>query len=183
MKLWIPLATCCVLVVVGLSLRACPGIEDEESRKRTGGGETAGEVASSADGEGFNGGKPSKTSRREESPARALIRNKLKSIIIPKVDFEDTTVEEAIDFMRLRARELDSDPAPAMKGVSMVIREPREVESKGTLLEPLLEEAGARRIKALRMENVSAWELLHTIARETGLEIEITDTAIVIGPR
>ena len=54
------------------------------------------------------------------------ITEKLKRIIIPRIDFEDTTVEEAIDFLRLRAAELDTTELdPARKGVNFVIRRPR----------------------------------------------------------
>jgi general secretion pathway protein D len=52
----------------------------------------------------------------KESVGVAYITEKLKNIVIPRIDFEDTTVEEAIDFLRLRAaeegREL-RDPSPA----------------------------------------------------------------------
>jgi general secretion pathway protein D len=44
----------------------------------------------------------------------AYITEKLRRIVIPRIDFEDTSVEEAIDFLRLRAAELDTtelDPA------------------------------------------------------------------------
>ena len=50
----------------------------------------------------------------------------LESIVIPKIRFEDATVEEAIDFLRIRAIELD--PAhndQEKKGVSFIIRRPR----------------------------------------------------------
>ena len=41
------------------------------------------------------------------SPVGVNIEFKLKNMIIPVVDFDDTTVEEAIDFLRQRAMELD----------------------------------------------------------------------------
>ena len=56
----------------------------------------------------------------------AYITEKLRRIIIPRIDFEDTTVEEAIDFLRLRSAELDTlELDPARKGVNFVIRRPR----------------------------------------------------------
>jgi hypothetical protein len=47
---------------------------------------------------------------------------KLKQIIIPVIDFEDTTLDEAVDFLRLRAIELDPEADPAFRGVSIMIR-------------------------------------------------------------
>jgi hypothetical protein len=41
--------------------------------------------------------------------------DEIRKIIIPRASFENTTLEEAIDFMRLRALELD----PAKKGVNI----------------------------------------------------------------
>jgi len=46
--------------------------------------------------------------------------------VIPRIDFEDTTVEEAIDFLRMRSSELDTlELDPARKGVNFVVRRPR----------------------------------------------------------
>ena len=49
-----------------------------------------------------------------------------QSIVIPVVDFEDTSVEEAIDFLRQRSIELDTlELDPTRKGINFVIRKPR----------------------------------------------------------
>jgi hypothetical protein len=37
---------------------------------------------------------------------------------------------------------------------------------------------GARRIQRLQMKNVSLWDALQRVARETGTKMEITDRAI-----
>jgi type II secretory pathway component GspD/PulD (secretin) len=51
----------------------------------------------------------------------ALITNKLNSIIIPRVEFRDASVREAIDF--LREQSVENDPAPQGKrGVDIVLR-------------------------------------------------------------
>ncbi len=41
------------------------------------------------------------------------------------MEFESTSIEEAMDFLRLRARELDSAADDSRKGVSFIIRRPR----------------------------------------------------------
>jgi hypothetical protein len=50
------------------------------------------------------------------------IVRKLNGIIIPKVDFRDVTVAEAIEFLRQRAKALD----PEGTGVNIVLKLPAE---------------------------------------------------------
>ncbi|NIP93848.1 MAG: hypothetical protein GWO24_10495, partial [Akkermansiaceae bacterium] len=67
---------------------------------------------------------------------------KLKNIVIPVVDFDDTTVEEAIDFLRQRSRELDKwEIDLEKKGINFVIRKPR-LEGAAGVDEELDAEAG-----------------------------------------
>lgn len=57
------------------------------------------------------------------SSGAAMINEKLRRIVIPQVNFEDITVEEAIDFLRQRSQELDvTETDPSRKGVDFVIR-------------------------------------------------------------
>jgi len=56
------------------------------------------------------------------SNSTAYITNKLNSIIIPKVEFKDATVREAIDFLKTKARELDKETDPAKRGVNIVLQ-------------------------------------------------------------
>ncbi|XHR28257.1 MAG: Amuc_1098 family type IV pilus outer membrane protein [Chthoniobacteraceae bacterium] len=50
------------------------------------------------------------------------IQNKLNTIIIPKVEFKDATVREAIEFLKIKSRELDRDPDPSRRGVNIVLQ-------------------------------------------------------------
>ena len=53
----------------------------------------------------------------------AQIQNKLNSIIIPKVEFKDATVREAIDFLKTKSRDLDvREQDPARRGVNIVLQ-------------------------------------------------------------
>ena len=53
----------------------------------------------------------------------ASITAKLQQITIPLIDFQDTSVEEAIDFLRLRSKELDTTTLnDADKGINFVVR-------------------------------------------------------------
>jgi hypothetical protein len=183
MKLWRSLAICPALAMFGLALTGCPGADPRKSsespaRRSTGSKVLAGEAQE-------NGGKakPSKVPRNPQSGAKPLIREKLKSIIIPKVAFEDTPIEEAIDFVRLRTRELDPDPDPTRRGVSFVIRKPLPTTSDDTFLGHSDADVSSLRIKELNATNISVSELLHRIAREFGMEVEITDVAVAISLR
>jgi general secretion pathway protein D len=56
-----------------------------------------------------------------DTSGTARITNKLNTIIIPRVEFRDATVREAIDFLREQAAE--NDPSPeGKKGVDIVLR-------------------------------------------------------------
>jgi hypothetical protein len=83
--------------------------------------------------------------------------------------FEDTTIEEAIDFLRLRARELDAaEPDPTKKGLNFVIRRPRGDESP--------------RIDELNLRNVPLGAALKYICDATQLQYAVDETAVVLSP-
>ncbi|MCH7227588.1 hypothetical protein [Haloferula sp. A504] len=55
------------------------------------------------------------------NPGDAILA-KLDRIIIPVIDFEDTTLWEAMDYLSIRAIELDRDTDPEYRGVSIVTK-------------------------------------------------------------
>jgi hypothetical protein len=114
----------------------------------------------------------------------AYLVNKLKSTIIPIIDFEDTTVEEAIDFLRLRATELDTaELDPSRKGINFVIRRPRGSADEG--LDAGLggaHDPGKLRIKELRLRNVPIAEALRYITEATKLRYKIDEYAVTLVP-
>ena len=125
------------------------------------------------------------------------ITEKLRSIIIPRIDFEDTTVEEAIDFLRLRAAELDTrELDPARKGVNFVIRRPR-ASTPGTAAPdaglnagsaddalPLGgSDPGSLRVRELRLRNVPLGVALKYIGDQTKLRYKVDDFAVTLVPQ
>jgi general secretion pathway protein D len=122
------------------------------------------------------------------------INAKLRNIIIPKIDFEDRTVEEAIDYLRLRAAELDvSELDPSKKGVNLVIRRPKSslggglAPAEGELPagEDLLGgggDLGAARIDELRLRNVPLGVALKYICDKTKLRFKVDDFAVTLIP-
>ncbi|HEY1120835.1 MAG TPA: hypothetical protein VGE67_04510, partial [Haloferula sp.] len=62
----------------------------------------------------------------EPTSGASALFNKLSTIVIPVIDFDNTSVEEAVDFLRSRAAEYDTTELdPSKKGVNFVIRKPR----------------------------------------------------------
>jgi general secretion pathway protein D len=118
------------------------------------------------------------------------ILNKLKSIIIPVIDFEDTSVEEAIDFLRLRSIELDTGELdPNRKGINFVIRKPRTGGSGDAGLDAdaggglgAAQDPGALRIKELRLRNVPLAEALKYICEQTKLRFKVDEFAVTLVP-
>lgn len=118
------------------------------------------------------------------------ILNKLKSIVIPVIDFEDTSVEEAVDFLRLRSIELDTQELdPNRKGINFVIRKPRSGGSGDAGLDAdaagglgAAQDPGALRIKELRLRNVPLAEALKYICEQTKLRYKVDEFAVTLVP-
>lgn len=118
---------------------------------------------------------PTKLPREPEDPVVKLVRDKLKSITIPVVRFEETSLEEALDFLRLRTFELDPDPELTHRGLAMMIGNRPEARSGRRL--PHLTGYGHR--MSITADNISAWDLLHRIADESQMVVRITELGFV----
>jgi hypothetical protein len=112
----------------------------------------------------------SKQPREQETEAARRVREKLDSIIIPNIDFDDTSFEEAIDFLRIRAAELDPHPDSLPHDA---IKLP-ESTSNGDI--------GARRILTFSEKNISMWKVLKRIASDCRMKIKSTDEGIELIP-
>ena len=130
------------------------------------------------------------TGGKRPSDGVAAITDKLRTIIIPRIDFEDRTVEEAIDYLRLRAAELDpTELDPAKKGVNLVIRRPAtssigggETEGGGDALLGAAGDLGSQRIDELRLRNVPLAVALKYICDKTKLRYKVDDFAVTLVP-
>ncbi|BDS05926.1 hypothetical protein NT6N_09660 [Oceaniferula spumae] len=118
------------------------------------------------------------------------IQQKLNNIIIPLVDFDNTTVEEALDFLRLRAREIDTEPDESKKGLNFIIRKPRTDGAAPAGGEAdLAADAGAAvgnpgtlRIKELKLRNVPLGTVLQYICDATRLRYKLDEHSVVLLP-
>jgi general secretion pathway protein D len=55
-------------------------------------------------------------------PTTERIRRKLERIIIPKLEFREATIREAIDFLKKKSAELDADSPAGERGVNIVLK-------------------------------------------------------------
>ncbi len=134
---------------------------------------------------------PREFDRTDRDGGSVYITEKLRRIIIPSINFEDTTVEEAVDFLRQRSRELDNlEVDPDRRGVNFVIRRPRssDVGDAGADLGdadglPLgTTNLGALRIRELRLRNVPLAVALQYICDQAGLRYRVDDFAVTLVP-
>jgi hypothetical protein len=110
------------------------------------------------------------------------IARKLREIIIPIMDFENTTLEEAVDFLRLRCMELDANEADAAKkGLNFVLAPLQDVAPVDPLAAGTPDAGiGGLRIRVLQLRNVPVGEALKYICQATGTRFEVDDHAVNI---
>ncbi|MEP4078509.1 Amuc_1098 family type IV pilus outer membrane protein [Haloferula sp.] len=121
----------------------------------------------------------------QTSVGATMILQKLKTIIIPIIDFEDTSVEEAIDYLRVRSIELDTITMDQeQKGINFVIRKPRAGGGgdDGLGADAGSTDVGTARINELRLRNVPLAEALNYICEATRLRWSVDDFAVTIKP-
>lgn len=121
----------------------------------------------------------------------AYINEKLRRIVIPNISFEDITVEEAVDFLRMRAAELDvAETDPTRKGVNFLIRKPNSAPGGDAALEPTPDggglagatSPGSLKIKSLRLTNIPLGQALKYICDATRLRFKVDDFAVTLVP-
>jgi hypothetical protein len=70
--------------------------------------------------------KAAERSAPSESAERRRVREMLESVVIPEIDFGQTSAEEATDYVAFRIKEI----APA-KAVTIVVRRPMPFDEEG----------------------------------------------------
>ncbi|MBN8460011.1 MAG: hypothetical protein J0M04_19460 [Verrucomicrobia bacterium] len=111
-------------------------------------------------------------SREEEgmmaSAGISYINEKLHRIVIPNVNFKDITLDEAIEFLRIRAKECDStEPDPTRKGINILMR---NIESPTPV------------IKSLQLSNIPIGQVLKYICDATKTRYKTDDFAVSVIP-
>ncbi len=127
---------------------------------------------------------------------------KLNRIIIPRLDFRETTIREAVDYLRQTSKKLDTlEPDASKKGVNIFLKLPSAAASAGVggadILPPppgaapLPGEAPAAPAApattedtqiTLALNNIPLYEALRYVAAQAGLKIKIDPVAVSIVP-
>lgn len=115
---------------------------------------------------------------KEIDPVEAMVRDKLHSIILPRLDFEDVSVEDALTYVTMRIAELDQAEPIEMRGMGMVIRR----ATMKTANDSLGEGSNGKRIPELRVQNVSVAAALRYICLLTDMRCEL-DFKLTFSPR
>jgi general secretion pathway protein D len=88
------------------------------------------------------------------------ITQKLRTIIFPQVDFAGATLDEVVELLRVRSRDLD----PQGKGISFVISAPPEARNK-----PI----------SLNLANVPMEEVLRYVSEMCGVTYKVDEHAVI----
>lgn len=91
-----------------------------------------------------------------------LIRQKLESLIIPDLQFTDVTLEEGIEFLRVKSRDLDTSKE-GPKGINFILR---GAPSKAKI--------------SLNLKDVPMIEALRYIAELGGAKVRIEPHAVIV---
>ncbi|HEX8372460.1 MAG TPA: Amuc_1098 family type IV pilus outer membrane protein [Chthoniobacterales bacterium] len=74
------------------------------------------------------------TNPTDDLRGTAAITQKLNKIVIPRIEFRDATIREAIDYLKAKSRDIDDDPNPERRGVNIVLK--LDSSSRGTSAAP-----------------------------------------------
>lgn len=113
------------------------------------------------------------------------LEHKLKNIIIDKIDFDDVSVDEALEFLREKVANQDVfELDPKKKGVNFVVRKPYDETVRD---EELAQDAGltdyeSPRVKQLKLSNVPLATVLQYITEQSRLRYKIDDHAVTLLP-
>ena len=118
------------------------------------------------------------------------ITRKLQDIIIPRVDFADTPLDEAMEYLTQKSIELDPDPDPDRKGINFVIEKGSvsgggaagvdENLNGGSLL--LGDDPSNKKIDVLQLRNVPLATVLEYVTSKTGLRYRVDAYAVTLLP-
>jgi hypothetical protein len=115
----------------------------------------------------------------ETLDARAKqITQKLESIIIPDINFEKIGIDEAIDFLRGRASELDDTADEKLKGLNFFVVRPAINNTSGVELN----QDGQAVIGSLKLRNVPVGTVLKYLCKLTNYRFSVDNYAVTLEP-
>jgi general secretion pathway protein D len=105
-----------------------------------------------------------------DTKGTASINRKLDEIILPRIDFRDATIREALEFIRQRAAALDTEePDPTRKGINLVLKlAPGSVEEEMQI--------------NLALTDVPLRAAIEYVARAANMKPKVEPFAVVVVP-
>jgi general secretion pathway protein D len=103
-----------------------------------------------------------------DSKGSQAINNKLDEIIIPRIDFTDSSIKEALDFIKKRAADLDTGDSDN-KGINIILKLPPNSPDASYPI-------------TLSLSDVPLREALRYVTEAANLKIKIETHAVVVVP-
>ncbi len=131
-------------------------------------------------------GEPNGEVEIKESSLQEMVRGKLNEMILPEMNLDNATVEETVEFLRLRSIELEEEDDPRNRGIGFVVRSSRTVKDNdgadaldaGDAFDP------NGKVISLSAKNIGIADALDLVCAEAGLEWKVDEELlkIVISP-
>lgn len=123
-------------------------------------------------------------SGQQERRGTELMLSRLNSIIIPRVDFGDAPIQEAVRFLRNQSRALDT--ANDGEGINILLELPSRETSVGSTSADDPEIAASTSTFSdritLALSNVPLYEVLRYVALQSGLKVKVEPFAVSLVP-
>ncbi len=103
-------------------------------------------------------------SETKNAPTNGFINDKLRSIILPRLQLDGATVEEALDHVRAQARQHDATTNEKLKGLPIMLRK----------------EEGPEAIISLNLTQVPVGEALRYITELAGYKLSVEPYAVIV---
>ncbi len=101
----------------------------------------------------------------------SLINRKLDEIIIPRVDFRDATIREALDFLKQRAIALDTtEQDPSRRGINIVLKVPADSPEADSRI-------------TLSLNDIPLRAAIDYVAKAANLKLKIEPYAVAVVPQ
>jgi len=115
-----------------------------------------------------------------------LMIAKLNQIIVPSVNFQDATIQDAMSFLRQKSRELGATDQDG-QGINIVLKlpansTPAPMAGESSLDQPAATAAAFNDRITLNLTNVPLYEVLRYIATLAGLKVKVEPFAVSMVP-
>jgi len=110
------------------------------------------------------------TQPQSDTRGTTSINRKLDDITIPRINFRDVTIREAVDFIKQRAAALDTTEVdPARKGINIVLKLPPDAAESNAKL-------------TLTLTDIPLRAAIDSVAKAANLKLKIEPYAVVVVP-